>query len=465
MAKVVILGAGLTGLSVAYHLEQNNFSDYLIFEQQEKPGGLLRSFKQDGFTFDFTGHLLHSNNDYFTSFLQTVVGQENFNQVTRRAAIYSHNTYADYPFQMNLRNLPFDIMYECIDGFIKRNQSRNVPKNFHEWVLKHFGVGIGKHFFFPYNSKLLAYPIKKITPSWTGRFVPQTNLKAILQGALHDPSRNVGYNSSFLYPKTDGIEFIIKKLLGTLKNNIQVQHQAASIDVKNKIIFFTNGHKEHYETLVTTMPLDKLLDRMALPSHLSFKTAQQHLICNSVININLGFDKTAISDKHWIYFPEKAYPFYRLGFWNNINPTSVKPGCSAIYGEISYLPKANNKNIIKRKTAEAISASLKFLNLEPNNIVTEKILHLDHAYVIYNTWREKNLHKLIKQLNQEHIFSVGRFGAWKYSSMQEAILEGKDTAETILIKETKNTIKKVNPATTYRQDHKQATRNIYLSEK
>ena len=66
MAEVVILGAGLTGLSSAYHLEKNNFFNYKIFEKDSRPGGLLKSIKQNGFTFDYTGHLLHINDKFFT---------------------------------------------------------------------------------------------------------------------------------------------------------------------------------------------------------------------------------------------------------------------------------------------------------------------------------------------------------------------------------------------------------------
>ena len=52
VAKIVILGAGLTGLSTAYHLEQNNFFDFTIFEKEGTHGGLCRSptlrFAKDG---------------------------------------------------------------------------------------------------------------------------------------------------------------------------------------------------------------------------------------------------------------------------------------------------------------------------------------------------------------------------------------------------------------------------------
>jgi phytoene dehydrogenase-like protein len=52
-APVVILGAGLTGLSAAYHLTAK---PTLLVERAEKVGGHARSERWNGHTFDVTGH-------------------------------------------------------------------------------------------------------------------------------------------------------------------------------------------------------------------------------------------------------------------------------------------------------------------------------------------------------------------------------------------------------------------------
>ena len=53
---IVIVGAGLAGLSTAYHLPH---ASYRLYEREREVGGLCRSYRKDGFTFDYTGHLLH----------------------------------------------------------------------------------------------------------------------------------------------------------------------------------------------------------------------------------------------------------------------------------------------------------------------------------------------------------------------------------------------------------------------
>ena len=129
MAQIVILGAGLTGLSTAYHLEKKGFFDYKLFEKELEIGGLCRSISQDNFTFDFTGHLLHINDPYFLNFVKTVANLHQFSTVTRKSFIYSHNVHTRYPFQINLYGLPEKVINDCIEGFVRKKQTKN-PKNY-----------------------------------------------------------------------------------------------------------------------------------------------------------------------------------------------------------------------------------------------------------------------------------------------------------------------------------------------
>jgi protoporphyrinogen oxidase len=433
VTEVVILGAGLTGLSCAYHLEQAGFFNFKIFEKNKREGGLLRSFTQDDFTFDFTGHLLHVNDDYFLQFLNNIAGIQHFDLITRQSAIYIQEKLTPYPFQMNLYGLNSPIILDVICGFIHRKKHLRKPQNFYDWVLKYFGRGLGKHFFFPYNTKLLSYNIKKITASWTGRFVPKTNLKTMITNTLHPKlQHNIGYNCQFYYPKHGGIEFLITNLRKNIKSNIHTNHNAIEIDTKNKTVYFENGHKQRYNVLVNTIPLNHLLKQLKRETSNNITSLHSKLLCNTVLNFNLGFSLDRLPKKHWIYFPEKKFSFYRVGFWHNINQNAVPKHCSAIYGELSYLPGTKTKKQIQNLKKKAIEQALKTLKIDTSTITTEKILYLDHAYVIYDAWREKNLTKILKRLKNSTIYSVGRYGAWKYASMQEAVLDGKKISEEIM---------------------------------
>ena len=107
-------------------------------------------------------------------------------------------------------------------------------------------------------------------------------------------------------------------------------------------------------------------------------------------------------------------------------------GCSSLYGEFSYIKKS--PHTLKKTLETALSTTKKLFKLQHEEIVTEKIITIPRAYVIYDFWREKNLPKIHAQLAADNMYSIGRYGEWKYSSMQEAVLDGKKMAEHIMQK-------------------------------
>ena len=97
MKKTVVIGGGLAGLSGAFHLKDSEPS---VFEREDRVGGLCRSFVQDGFTFDVTGHLLHLKNPYTRELVEEMLPGA-FQTHERQAAIYSKSVTTPYPFQAN----------------------------------------------------------------------------------------------------------------------------------------------------------------------------------------------------------------------------------------------------------------------------------------------------------------------------------------------------------------------------
>lgn len=430
MAKVVILGGGLAGISTAYHLEKNGFTDYALFEKEADVGGLCGSAHQDGFTFDYTGHLLHINDSYFKELIETEIGFEHFNVINRRSFVYSQERYTPYPYQMNLHSLPVKTIAACIEGYINRRNDIKNPKNFNEWVLKHFGAGFAKHFFSPYQEKIFACKLTEITASWTGRFVPHTTLEQIIAGALKPHEQEIGYNAQFYYPKKGGILFWVKKLSEKLQQPIKTGCKAIAVDSVQKYVAFENGHIEPFETLISTLPLDVFLKMHKGTDSTYLTSAADNLRCNSVVNFNLGVKRPHLSDKHWIYFPEKTYPFYRLGFGHNFSEHMAPQNCSSLYGEFSHIGKS--KQWIDNTLKLSLSKTKELLKIAEHEVATEKIIPISHAYVMYDHWREKNLPKLLKTLEAKNIHSIGRYGAWKYCSMQETLLDGKEAVEKVL---------------------------------
>src|SRR2546428_2617796 len=119
-AMIVIIGAGLAGLSTALHLADR---EHIVLEREPEAGGLCRSRRVGEFVFDYTGHLLHLRDPEIVGLVDRLLPGA-FEQIERRAAIRSHGKLLPYPFQANTYGLPPEVVFECVHGFWKSLRDR-----------------------------------------------------------------------------------------------------------------------------------------------------------------------------------------------------------------------------------------------------------------------------------------------------------------------------------------------------
>lgn len=426
MKKVVIIGGGLAGVSAGHHLAEH---EPVLFERESAIGGLCRSFTQDGFTFDCTGHLIHLKNAYVKELVAKLL-PDAFNSHERLAAIYSQSTITPYPFQANTYGLPPQAVKECVVGFVEtlQAQSSGQPKNFHDWVMKTFGSGIARHFMLPYNEKFWKQDLRTITADWVSWSIPKPTLDEVVNGALGLTNRGMGYNPRFIYPRTGGIDCLPQALARSIKK-IHVNETLESIDPKKKVVRMKSGREEHYKELITTLPLPETF-RLLQDTSDSLRHSASQLRAIGVLNINIGVDRPNISDQHWIYYPEGQFIFSRIGFPMNFSKAVAPEGTSSMYIEITYQPgqRPNVEEAYARSIADLERCGI----LRPGDrILTRVDLDIKSAYVIFDEHRQQHLQTLIDYLESRDIYTAGRYGCWDYYSMEDSIRSGKAIAEKI----------------------------------
>ena len=426
MKKVVIIGGGLAGLSAGHHLLDY---DPVVFEREQHLGGLCRSFTQDGFTFDCTGHLIHLKNQYTKDLVARIL-PDAFNAHERLAAIYSKSTQTPYPFQANTFGLPAEVVKECLLGFIEimKEDPNSGPQNFHDWTLRTFGTGIAKHFMLPYNEKFWKQDLHTITSDWVSWSIPKPKLEEVVNGALGLTNKGMGYNPKFIYPKDGGIDCLPQALAKTIRT-ICRNETVRAIDPKKKVVHLSSGRDEPYDYLISTLPVPLLFGMLADTADALRHDAQQ-LAAISVLNINLGIDRPNVSDQHWLYFPEDDYIFSRVGFPMNFSKAVAPAGTSSMYIEITHQPGQTMD--VEWATAKSIEGLEKCGILRKGDrVLTRHVLDIRHAYVVFDEHRQHCLPGLLDYLESRNIFSAGRYGKWDYYSMEDSILSGKAAAETV----------------------------------
>ena len=427
--KVVIIGGGLAGLSAGYHLLEQ---EPILFEKESVVGGLCRSFTQDGFTFDCTGHLIHLKNPY-TKELVTKLLPDAFNAHERLAAIHSKSVTTPYPFQANTYGLPPEVVKECVVGFIEsmHMNGNGGPKNFHDWVVRTFGAGIAKHFMLPYNEKFWKQDLRTITSDWVSWSIPKPTLEEVVNGALGLTNKGMGYNPKFIYPRNGGIDCLPQSLARPI-GRIHVNEAVEAIDPKKKTVQFVSGRAEEYDFLISTLPLP-LTFRILKDTPDSLVFNAQQLQALSVLNINIGVDRPGISNQHWIYFPEDQYIFSRIGFPMNFSNAVAPDGTSSMYIEITHRP---GERLNVQEALERSIQDLQYCGIlrSGDRVLTLHVLDIHYAYVVFDRQRQAHLQTLIEYLESRDIFTAGRYGRWDYYSMEDSILSGKSAADMIQMK-------------------------------
>ena len=422
----IILGGGLAGLSAAYHSQKLKLP-YLLFEKEARPGGLVRSENVKGYTFDYTGHLLHLAQPRTQRLVLKELGlKKAFAPVKRDSWVYSQGVYTRAPYQANAFGLPPHIIKENVDGFLQawaEDKAAKPGEMLSGWALRNLGAGIYKNFFKPYNTKLWGISPEKMTTEWMGRFVPRPDLKRVLQGALEDQGEALGYNANFIYPRKGGIETLVKGFIA--KVACRCSAPAVKIRLKDRIVEFSDGGKVSFDKLITSLPLSKLI-QLIDKKPAAVAAAAKKLRASSVYNINLGF-KRNISDKQWIYVPEESLPFYRVGFYHNFSKDLVPKGGSSVYVEVST---SKDRPVNKKAIQGQVLKGLRSMGLlkTGEKPAASWVAEIKDAYVQYDVHREKAVETILTWLNKQNIHSVGRWGRWEYSSMEDAIWQGAQAA-------------------------------------
>ncbi len=422
---LMILGGGLAGLTAAHH------SDGLVFEGEARTGGHAKSSRNNGFVFDEGIHVLHTKNAYVLDLLAKTGA--NLQPRVREAWIQSFGAMTRYPFQANTYGLPIDIVKDCLIGFIQNEfTDRDAIKHYEDWIHFMFGKGIASHFMVPYSEKFWGVPARTLTTEWVSVRHPRPSLDEVLEGALRDQTKGFGINAEFLYPDRGGFGTIGESIASTVTERTRVGMRVTRIDARRRQVEFNHHEVIPYETCLSTLPLPEVVKLLVDPPS-DVVEAASRLRCNSIFVVNFGINRPGLTTKHWIYYPEREYSFFRISFPFNKGPKMVPDGCSSVSCEIAFGPNDPWPPSREEMTARAEADLRKAGVLRPDDeIVFSETIPIKYGYVIFDADRRAAVKTIHTYLEAHGIRPCGRYGEWAYLWSDEAILSGRKAAEQVM---------------------------------
>jgi len=422
--QALVVGGGPSGLSLAYGLQ----GDTLILERESSVGGLCRSITHDGGVFDIGGHSFHTPHpEVYELIMELMDGQVCLQQ--RDARVFSHGVLLPYPFQKYYEQIPDEaVVKACEVGLQNALGNTSEAENFEDYIIRKFGTGIAEHFMLPYNRKLWARDIKRISCEWTSERVaaPKGQDEKFDTSGGHrkplQPTTQVGY------PTQGGFEEFYRHFVPHIPG-VELNSTVAQIDPLARTCTTTDGRIYKWEFLVSTMPIPELLriingaprDLIEIADKLEYMSLRVELLLT-------GQPLTSTIQR--IYIADPAIPPHKIALNHNSSEYLRQQPYHAITAEVSL---SEQKPV---DTGEIASRTIAFLCDHdilhaPDDIIWTGHIDVKYAYPIYTHDRPQQVERIRTWLAQYDIRTLGRFGEWEYINSDKCVMKGLQMAREL----------------------------------
>jgi len=441
--RIIIIGAGLTGLSCGVALAMRGH-EVVIVEREAEVGGLARTFRSNGFTFDYGPHYLFGTQ--VLQILKEILSPELdlINVKRTQERMYFKGKYFKFPFEPKnmLLNLEFTEMVGALfDLGIKRIfkcHRQSSVFNVEDWVIQSVGKRIYDYTSLGgYIEKLYGIEATRISKDWG---IQKLKFLSKLQDAnlLKLTGKVLGEKKGLerqvvSYPPLgiDRLSHHIRDRFLKLGGRIYFSAEVNVIEEKGKsisLVFQKNGGQESLkgDFLVSTIPVTMLLD-LIKPSPpeetVRFANALRY---RATVLFLLCLAKERAMDYQCLYFTENNIPFRRITEFKNLDHRLAPEGKTSLCVEVTCF---KDDEIFREDVGHIFHLVIKELEerrfLKMGDIEKYYVLKVPHAYPVYNINYNVPLRKTLESLlNYQNVISFGRQGLFFYNNMSHSILKG-----------------------------------------
>lgn len=415
LKDLVILGAGISGISAGYHARKMGIKA-VVYEANGRAGGLLDNFTIDGFRFDNAVHLSFATEPE----VRAIFDSTPYFSHPAVSWCWDDGAWLKHPVQNNMFLLSGDERVELIAGLIERPDIE--IKNYRDWLIYQYGEPIAMRWPLPYTEKYWTVPAEQLGTGWIGNRVRRADVREVLQGAFTPETPNHYYAAEMRYPKRGGYRAFIEPLL--IDADIHCNHQAAEIFLAKRLVRFTNGELVNFEKLISTLPLPMLINMIdVVPDDV--RNAAATLFATSVDLISVGFHKANVQPYLWFYIYDKDILAARAYSPSIKSPDNAPKNRSSLQFEIYSSPRKPQRHSPEEMKANTMMA-LKRMNLveDDDEVIFMHHKRLTWGNVVFDLGMEDRRDLVHGWLETVGIICAGRFGEWDYLWSNQAFMSG-----------------------------------------
>ncbi len=417
--KYVIIGGGVTGLSIANMLKNNH--KVTVFEADNRPGGMIKCDVVEGNLFHRTGgHVFNTKRqdvmDWFLSFFDK---EKQFTKAVRNSSVFMPDGQEiPYPIENHAYLLGKDLGALIVKDLVAIAKDKlQEPSNFEDFLKSRFGTTLYNIYFQPYNYKVWRRDLTKVPLTWLDGKLPMPSVEEMIFNNIYHVKEEAFVHSSFYYPVKNGSQFIAD----TLAKGIDIRYNTKIIAISlekssgSSVHWIVNG--EQFDAVVFCGNIKQLPSLLRDVDISSYENEIERLEYHGTTSVFCEIDTNPYS---WIYMPSPDHNSHRIICTGNFSPSNNTPG--KMTGTIEFTDYISKEDIIE---------NLKRIPLHPK--------YITHNYAKYTyPIQDKNTREMIKSLKDHiegyNIYLCGRFAEWEYANMDICMGYAMDLTSKLLKK-------------------------------
>jgi len=416
MSKVAVVGAGVSGLTVARLLAAKPHNEVIVYEAESTPGGLIRCQRVNGSLFHLCGgHVFNSKRqDVLDWFWQQFDKSSEFHAAERRSVVYMPDgLVVPYPIEDHMYYFPQTIQAQ-FERDLRDIESGQypAPQNFEEFLRGRFGETLYRLYFEPYNRKVWRRDLKQVSLSWLEGKLPMPTVEEMRYNNRHHVDEKQFVHSSFFYENQNGSQFLANRLAEGL--DIRYSTPVEDISLLGEKIRI-NG--EEFDQLVWCGNIKHLVPLLhTIPEVQRYAQAVKNLDYHGTTAVFCELDANPYT---WVYQPSSAHESHRIICTGNFAPSNNADG--KMTGTIEFTDEISENDI---------RSQLERMPFHPRYITHH---YSRYTYPIQNQETRGMIQSLKATLAPYQIFFTGRFADWEYYNMDVAMGAAMDLCRTFPI--------------------------------
>jgi protoporphyrinogen oxidase len=444
--KVVILGAGVTGLSAAYRLSKNPQYEIHVVEKEASVGGVCRSFNDGDFILDYGPHKFYTLIEGIVEELERLMKDDLLIR-EKTQSLYLGGKYFSYPLKMSEMALRFPPMKtaRALASFgnqmVQNKLHPRTAETYEDFLVERFGRELYELVFDPMARKMYGNP-ETLDRKLAEVRISAPGLIAIIKQAILGARDRTFSAPTFHYPKF-GYGMIPQRLQEAAEKNGVKFHlsskllniQSSGGRVSSVVVENGGGQRETLDTehLIYTIPLSALPQLVGDELPAEVRRACKFVAYRHTIIYYFLLRSKPVLPAMWVFFPESEFRFGRLSEMVKFSPYTAPQGHTALMVDFTCTDTDPEWSMDDRDLGDMLQTQLQPLNLFTQEKVVKRFSkRFRNFYPVYNVGYEQNL-KHIRSLEGhfENIYFIGRLGDFNYNNADQCMDMGFMAADQI----------------------------------